>query len=130
MNRRRKQNELYWEQKKLRDLSMCKGDYEQQQEMRKEQDKLYKKFIFYQNLNEAVEKKAIRNKLELGRKCKEIRQEGRYSVTKWADKLGLKRQQIIEFEKGITAIPTLVLVEYSNLKKQNENRKKRKQKNE
>lgn len=67
-------------------------------------------------------------KRQLANKCKEIRQNSGLSVNKWADMLGLKRDQIIEFEKGITTIPTLVLVEYANLKKENE-RKKNEKKN-
>ena len=54
--RRQKQNELYWEQKKLRNMSMLKGDYEQITKMRKKQDDLYKMHKFYQELNNAREK--------------------------------------------------------------------------
>ena len=56
IDRRKKQNELYWKSKELRDLSMTNGDYEQKEKMRKKQDELYKKFVFYRNLNSAIER--------------------------------------------------------------------------
>lgn len=62
--------------------------------------------------------------VELARKCKEIRQESGISVDRWAYNLGLKKEQIVSFEKGITAIPTLVLMEYAKLKKENERKNK------
>lgn len=62
--------------------------------------------------------------LKLANKCREIRQESGLTIKKWAYNLGLKREQIINFEKGVTYIPTLVLVEYAKLKKENERRKK------
>lgn len=57
IDRRKKQNELYWKSKELRDLSMTNGNYEQKEKMRKKQDELYKKFVFYRNLNSAIERK-------------------------------------------------------------------------
>ena len=57
LDRRKKQNELYWKSKELRDLSMTNGNYEQKEKMRKKQDELYKKFVFYRNLNSAIERK-------------------------------------------------------------------------
>lgn len=61
--------------------------------------------------------------LKLANKCREIRQESGLTIKKWANDLGLKREQIINFEKGVVYIPTLVLVEYAKLKKENERRK-------
>lgn len=63
-------------------------------------------------------------KLELANRCREIRQGSGITIKKWADNLGLKREQIMGFEKGVITIPTLVLVEYAKLKKENERRKK------
>lgn len=56
-NRIKKQNELYWKQKELRDNSMLRGNYDQINDMRKKQDDLYKKYKFYKNLNNAIERK-------------------------------------------------------------------------
>ncbi len=68
-------------------------------------------------------------KLKLAIKCKEIRQESGISVNKWANQLGLKKEQILEFEKGITTIPTLVLIEYAKLKKNMERKSKNEETN-
>ena len=62
----------------------------------------------------------MRTKLELANRCREIRQESGTTIKKFANSLGLKREQIMEFEKGVVTIPTLVLVEYAKLKKENE----------
>lgn len=66
----------------------------------------------------------MRTKLELANRCREIRQESGTTIKKFANSLGLKREQIMEFEKGVVTIPTLVLVEYAKLKKENERRNK------
>lgn len=58
--------------------------------------------------------------LELANKCREIRQNSGLTIKEWANNLGLKREQIISFEKGVNSIPTLVLVEYAKLKKEKE----------
>lgn len=63
-------------------------------------------------------------KLKLAIKCKEIRQKSGKSVNKWANHLGLKREQILEFERGVTTIPTLVLIEYAKLKENRERKSK------
>lgn len=60
--------------------------------------------------------------LELAKKCKETRLNSGISMIKWSKELGLKKEQILEFEKGVTIIPTLVLVEYAKLKKRMENK--------
>lgn len=60
-NRIKKQNELYWKQKELRDMSMIGGNYEQVGKMRKKQDDLYKRFKFYKGLNKALERKNDEN---------------------------------------------------------------------
>lgn len=62
-------------------------------------------------------------KLQLARKCKELRQENKISLKKWSKYLGLKEEQINNFEKGIDEIPTLVLQEYLKLKLLNEGKK-------
>lgn len=61
--------------------------------------------------------------IELARRCKEIRQAAGISVREWAYELALKPEQINYFEKGVCEIPTLVLVEYAKLKKENEYRR-------
>lgn len=55
-SRRQKQTELYWKQKEMRDMTMIKGNYKQVEEMRKKQDETYKKYKFYQGLNNAIER--------------------------------------------------------------------------
>lgn len=65
-------------------------------------------------------------KLEAAKKCREIRQNAKIPMTKWAQYLGLKKEQIIQFEKGVVPIPTLVLVEYAKLKKENERKENEK----
>ena len=62
----------------------------------------------------------MRLKLQLARKCKELRQESKISVKEWSKYLGLKEEQINNFEKGIDEIPTLVLEQYLKLKLLNE----------
>ena len=62
--------------------------------------------------------------LKLANKCREIRRNSGITIKEWANNLGLKREQIISFEKGVNSIPTLVLVEYAKLKKENERRNK------
>lgn len=61
--------------------------------------------------------------IELARKCKEMRQAAGISVREWAYELALKPEQIMNFEKGITTIPTLVLVEYVKLKEKNDRKR-------
>lgn len=56
-NRIKKQNELYWKQKELRDNSMLQGNYNQINDMRKKQDDLYKMFKFYKGINKALEER-------------------------------------------------------------------------
>lgn len=55
-NRRKRQNELYWKQKELRNVSMLKGNFQQVNKMREKQDNAYKMFKFYEGLNNAIEK--------------------------------------------------------------------------
>lgn len=55
-DRRKKQRELYWQQKELRNVSMLSGNYDQITKMRKKQDDIYKKFKFYEGMNEAIER--------------------------------------------------------------------------
>lgn len=55
-DRRKRQNELYWQQKELRDNTMLIGNYEQIQKMREKQDDLYKRFKFFEGLNGAMER--------------------------------------------------------------------------
>lgn len=62
-------------------------------------------------------------KITVARKCKEIRQSAGITVRDWADSLALKPEQIMNFEKGITTIPTLVLVEYVKLKEKNDKKR-------
>ena len=62
----------------------------------------------------------MRLKLQIARKCKDIRQESGISVSEWAECLGLKETQVKEMEKGIIEIPTLVLEQYLKLKMINE----------
>lgn len=64
-SRRKKQNELYWKQKELRDVSMIGGNYDQVEKMRKRQDNLYKKFKFYEGINKALERNE-KNESKLG----------------------------------------------------------------
>lgn len=59
-------------------------------------------------------------KLELSKRCRDIRQKANISIKDWANMLGLKKEQITNFEKGVIEIPTLVLVEYVKLKKESE----------
>lgn len=59
-------------------------------------------------------------KLELARRCRDIRQSFGISVQEWADDLGLKTSQVNEMEKGVIEIPTLVLQQYLKLKMINE----------
>lgn len=67
-NRRKKQNELYWKQKELRDMSMIGGNYDQVEKMRKRQDNLYKMFKFYEGINKALERnKKDESKFETGK---------------------------------------------------------------
>lgn len=62
---RQKKYELYKQQKYLRELSMAKSSYEQKEKIRKEQDKLYKKFIFYQGLTDTMDKRKASEKNEI-----------------------------------------------------------------
>lgn len=62
----------------------------------------------------------MRLKLQIARKCKDIRQENGISVPEWAEYLGLKETQVKKMEKGIIEIPTLVLEQYLKLKMINE----------
>ena len=55
-DRIKKQRELYWQQKELRNVSMLSGNYDQITKMRKKQDDVYKKFKFYEGMNEAIER--------------------------------------------------------------------------
>ena len=67
-SRRKKQNELYWKQKELRDVSMIGGNYDQVEKMRKRQDNLYKMFKFYEGINKALERnKKDESKFETGK---------------------------------------------------------------
>lgn len=66
--------------------------------------------------------KTMNQNLILAKKCRELRQSKGISLKKWAHYLGLKSEQVVEFEKGVTIIPTLVLVEYAKLKKRMENK--------
>lgn len=65
----------------------------------------------------------MKNNLELATKCMHIRKEAGVTYRAFADKLGLRIEDIKEFESNIKPIPTKVLVEYSNLKKELENEK-------
>lgn len=56
---REKKYELYKKQKYLRELSMAKSSYEQKEKIRKEQDELYKKFMFYQGLTDTMDKERM-----------------------------------------------------------------------
>lgn len=62
--------------------------------------------------------KTMNQNLILAKRCRELRQSKGISLKKWAHYLGLKPEQVVEFEKGIVPIPTLILVEYANLKKE------------
>ena len=67
-SRRKKQNELYWKQKELRDVSMIGGNYDQVEKMRKRQDNLYKMFKFYEGINKSLERnKKDESKFETGK---------------------------------------------------------------
>lgn len=56
--------------------------------------------------------------LEVARRCKEIRIKAGLTTKKFADDLGLKVEDIKEFESYTKTIPTKVLVEYVKLKKE------------
>lgn len=68
----------------------------------------------------------MKQNLNLARKCKEIRQNAGITVNDWADTIGCKTKKVMDFEKGIINIPTLVLVQYAKLKEQNERGKNEK----
>ncbi len=57
MNRRKKQMELCRKSKKLRLLKFDTKDMEKSEELNKIQDDLYKKFLFYKGLNEAISRR-------------------------------------------------------------------------
>lgn len=59
---REKKYELYKKQKYLRELSMAKSSYEQKEKIREEQDRLYKKFKFYQGLTDTMDKERLSEK--------------------------------------------------------------------
>lgn len=61
--------------------------------------------------------------LELATKCMQIRKKSGVTLRAFADSLGLKIEDIKEFESNLKPIPTKVLVEYSKLKKELENEK-------
>lgn len=61
-NIRDKKYELYKKQKYLRELSMAKSSYEQKEKIRQEQDKLYKRFKFYQGLTDTMDKERMEKK--------------------------------------------------------------------
>lgn len=61
--------------------------------------------------------------LELATKCMQIRKKSGVTLRAFADSLGLKIEDIKEFENNLKSIPTKVLVEYSKLKKELENEK-------
>lgn len=51
-----KQRELYKETRKLRDLDLSNVDFEIAQEIREEEDKKYKQWLFYKKLRKEMEK--------------------------------------------------------------------------
>lgn len=57
MNRRKKQMELCRKSKKLRTLKFDMKDMQKVEELNKIQDDLYKKFLFYKGLNEAISRR-------------------------------------------------------------------------
>lgn len=58
---REKKYELYKKQKYLRDLSMASSSFEQKEKIRQEQDRLYKKFQFYQGLTDTIDKNKVKD---------------------------------------------------------------------
>lgn len=57
MNRHKKQMELCRQSKKLRSLKFDTDNKEQVDEINKVQDEIYKKFIFYKNINSAISRR-------------------------------------------------------------------------
>lgn len=57
MNRRKKQMELCRKSKKLRVLKFDTKDLEKGEELTKLQDDMYKKFLFYKGINEAMSRR-------------------------------------------------------------------------
>ena len=57
MNRRKKQMELCRKSKKLRLLKFDTKDMQKVEELNKIQDDLYKKFLFYKGINEAISRR-------------------------------------------------------------------------
>lgn len=57
MNRHKKQMELCRQSKKLRSLKFDTDNKEQVDEINKVQDEIYKKFVFYKNINEAISRR-------------------------------------------------------------------------
>lgn len=57
MNRRKKQMELCRKSKKLRVLKFDTKDLEKGEELTKLQDDMYKKFLFYKGINEAISRR-------------------------------------------------------------------------
>lgn len=53
---------------------------------------------------------------QLALNCYHIRRKAKISMREFADKLGLKIEDIKDFERNMKPIPTLVLVEYQKLK--------------
>lgn len=57
MNRRKKQMELNRKSQKLRVLKFDTNNMEQAEKINKEQDKIYKMFLFYKGINEAMSRR-------------------------------------------------------------------------
>ena len=57
MNRRKKQMELNRKSQKLRVLKFDTNNMEQAEKINKEQDKAYKMFLFYKEINEAMSRR-------------------------------------------------------------------------
>ena len=57
MNRRKKQMQLCRESKKLRTLKFDTNDIKIAEEINQKQDEIYKKFLFYKGINEAMSRR-------------------------------------------------------------------------
>ena len=57
MNRRKKQTQLCRESKELRTLKWETKNIEKVEEINEKQNELYKKFLFYKGINEAISRR-------------------------------------------------------------------------
>ena len=55
-------------------------------------------------------------KNDLGLMVKEIRQKARLSSKNLAKYFGIKKETLLEYENGVSSIPTLILQEYVKIK--------------